>query len=59
MKYPVNIHKDDETGYGVTIPDIPGCFSYGDTQEEAILNRAHSHFPGRPEKRECAQYHCA
>ncbi|WP_319575917.1 type II toxin-antitoxin system HicB family antitoxin [uncultured Desulfobacter sp.] len=38
MKYPVIIHKDDETGYGVTIPDIPGCFSYGDTQEEAILN---------------------
>jgi predicted RNase H-like HicB family nuclease len=22
----------------VTIPDIPGCFTYGDTQEEAILN---------------------
>jgi len=38
MKYPVIIHKDDNTGYGVTIPDIPGCFAYGDTQEEAILN---------------------
>jgi predicted RNase H-like HicB family nuclease len=38
MKYPVIIHKDDDTGYGVTIPDIPGCFAYGDTQEEAILN---------------------
>jgi len=38
MKYPVIIHKDEETGYGVTIPDIPGCFAYGDTQEESILN---------------------
>ncbi|MBC8439600.1 MAG: type II toxin-antitoxin system HicB family antitoxin [Deltaproteobacteria bacterium] len=38
MKYPVIIHKDEDTGYGVTIPDIPGCFAYGDTQEEAILN---------------------
>ncbi|WP_462268934.1 type II toxin-antitoxin system HicB family antitoxin [Desulfobacter sp.] len=38
MKYPVIIHKDDDTGYGVTIPDIPGCFAYGDTQEEAIFS---------------------
>ena len=38
MKYPVIIHKDENTGFGVTIPDIPGCFAYGDTQEEAIAN---------------------
>ncbi|MCG8632552.1 MAG: type II toxin-antitoxin system HicB family antitoxin [Desulfobacterales bacterium] len=38
MKYPVIIHKDENTGYGVTIPDIPGCFAYGDTQEEAIAD---------------------
>ncbi len=38
MKYPVIIHKDATTGYGVTIPDIPGCFACGDTQEEAISN---------------------
>lgn len=38
MKYPVIIHKDEDTGFGVTIPDIPGCFAYGDTQEEAIAN---------------------
>lgn len=38
MKYPVIIHKDENTGYGVTIPDIPGCFACGDTQEEAIFN---------------------
>ncbi len=38
MKYPVIIHKDEDTGYGVTIPDIPGCFACGDTQEEALAN---------------------
>ena len=38
MKYPVIIHKDENTGFGVTIPDIPGCFAYGNTQEEAIAN---------------------
>ncbi len=38
MKFPVIIHKDEGTGYGVTIPDIPGCFAYGDTQEEAVTN---------------------
>lgn len=38
MKYPVIVHKDKDTGYGVTIPDIPGCFTYGGTQEEAIDN---------------------
>jgi predicted RNase H-like HicB family nuclease len=38
MKYPIIIHKNEDTGYGLTIPDIPGCFACGDTQEEAILN---------------------
>ena len=38
MKYPVIIHKDEDTGYGVTLPDIPGCFSLGDTLDEAIRN---------------------
>ncbi len=38
MKYPVIILKDEDTGYGVTIPDIPGCFACGDTQEEAVTN---------------------
>lgn len=38
MKYPVLIHKDSESDYGVTIPDIPGCFTAGSTLEEAIQN---------------------
>lgn len=38
MKYPIAIHKDKNSGYGVTIPDLPGCFSAGDTLEEAREN---------------------
>jgi len=36
MKYPVVIHKDPSSDYGVTIPDLPGCFSAGSTIEEAV-----------------------
>lgn len=36
MYYPVVIHKDTESIYGVTVPDLPGCFSAGDTLDEAI-----------------------
>lgn len=38
MIYPIVIHKDPETAYGVTVPDLPGCFSAGDTMEEALAN---------------------
>ena len=36
MRYPVVIRKDVESAYGVSVPDLPGCFSAGDTLEEAI-----------------------
>lgn len=38
MFIPAAIHKDEHSVYGVTIPDLPGCFSHGDTIEEAIAN---------------------
>ena len=38
MKYPVVIHHDPNTAYGVTVPDIPGCFSAGETIDEALEN---------------------
>ncbi len=38
MKYSIVIHKDDNSDYGVIVPDIPGCFSAGSTYEEAIDN---------------------
>ncbi|ABU58947.1 type II toxin-antitoxin system HicB family antitoxin [Roseiflexus castenholzii] len=36
MHYPVVIHKDTESDYGVTVPDLPGCFSAGETLDEAL-----------------------
>ncbi|MEA2836766.1 MAG: hypothetical protein QOD89_1316 [Bradyrhizobium sp.] len=32
------VHKDEDTSYGVSFPDLPGCISAGDTFEEAIDN---------------------
>ena len=32
------VHKDKDTSYGVSFPDVPGCISAGDTFEEAIAN---------------------
>ncbi|MDP6038920.1 MAG: type II toxin-antitoxin system HicB family antitoxin, partial [Candidatus Latescibacteria bacterium] len=40
MQYPVVIHKDDDSDYGVTVPDLPGCFSAGDTIEDALAQGA-------------------
>lgn len=38
MRYPVVIHKDPGSAYGITIPDLPGTFTAGDTLEEALSN---------------------
>ncbi|TWR85729.1 type II toxin-antitoxin system HicB family antitoxin [Pseudomonas saxonica] len=38
MKFPVVIHKDADSDYGVTVPDVPGCFSAGTTFSEALEN---------------------
>ncbi|SFI13118.1 type II toxin-antitoxin system HicB family antitoxin [Modicisalibacter xianhensis] len=29
---------DDQHAYSVAVPDLPGCFSAGDTFDEAIAN---------------------
>ncbi len=36
MKFPIVIHKDPSSSYGVTVPDLPGCFSGAETAEDAI-----------------------
>ncbi len=39
MKYPIAIELGDDThAFGVVVPDLPGCFSAGDTLDEAIDN---------------------
>ncbi|MBE2225020.1 MAG: type II toxin-antitoxin system HicB family antitoxin [Anaerolineae bacterium] len=37
MRYPVILHKDIDSDYGVTVPDLPGCFSAGATIDEALV----------------------
>ena len=37
MNLPIIIY-DENTSYGVTIPDLAGYFSDGDTREEAIAH---------------------
>jgi predicted RNase H-like HicB family nuclease len=38
MLLPIAIHKEEGTVFGVTVPDIPGCHSWGDTIEDAVKN---------------------
>ncbi|HIJ80511.1 MAG TPA: type II toxin-antitoxin system HicB family antitoxin [Desulfuromonadales bacterium] len=52
MLFPVVIHKDHESDYSVTIPDMPGCFTAGKTIEAAVLNiqdAVECHYTGEPE----------
>ena len=36
MRFPVVLHTDNGVRYGVTVPDLPGCFSAGETLDEAL-----------------------
>ena len=38
MRYTIVVHKDPGSSYGVTVPSLPGCFSGGDTLDEAFAN---------------------
>lgn len=38
MRFPIVIHKDKATDYGVIVPDLPGCYSAGDSADEALSN---------------------
>jgi len=37
MKYTVIFHRNEE-GISVSVPGLPGCWSEGDTEEEALAN---------------------
>jgi predicted RNase H-like HicB family nuclease len=37
MKYQVALHHSEE-GYSVSVPGLPGCWSQGDTEQEALEN---------------------
>ena len=36
MNYPIVLHKDKGSDFGVTVPDLPGCFSAGRAVDEAL-----------------------
>lgn len=38
MRFIAFIHKEPESVYGVSFPDMPGCISAGDTIDEAVRN---------------------
>ena len=37
MKYRIALHKSDE-GYSVSVPGLPGCWSQGATEQDAVEN---------------------
>lgn len=38
MNYAIAIEHEKGSAYGVEVPDLPGCFSAGDTLDEALEN---------------------
>lgn len=38
MEYTVIVHEAEEGGYWVDVPVLPGCYSQGETIEEAMKN---------------------
>ena len=38
MKYKVVLESQEEGGYTVYVPSLPGCVSQGETTEEAMTN---------------------
>jgi predicted RNase H-like HicB family nuclease len=36
LRFPIVIHKDPDSEYGVTVPDLLGCFSAAETLDEAF-----------------------
>ena len=39
LRYTVLLRKNtDVPGYSVMVPELPGCFTFGDTVEEALAN---------------------
>ena len=41
MKYKIALHKSEE-GFSVSVPGLPGCWSQGETEEEALANIRHA-----------------
>ena len=38
MRYSVVLHHAEEGGFWVEVPALPGCYSQGETEPEALAN---------------------
>ena len=38
LRYLINLEKNEDGGYTVTVPALPGCVTQGDTWEEAVAH---------------------
>ena len=38
MQYSVIVHPAEEGGFWVDVPALPGCYSQGETVDEALVN---------------------
>ena len=38
MQYTVVVHNAEEGGYWIEVPSLPGCFSQGETIDEALTS---------------------
>jgi predicted RNase H-like HicB family nuclease len=38
MKITVVLHPEEDGGFSVSVPSMPGCYSQGDNREEALAN---------------------
>lgn len=38
MRFNIILHPAEEGGFNVSVPALDGCFTQGDTEEEAVRN---------------------
>ena len=38
MKFNIILEPEEDGGFSVTVPELDGCFTQGETEEEAIKN---------------------
>lgn len=38
--FPIELELEDDDTWSVVFPDLPGCVTWGDTREDALVNAA-------------------
>ena len=63
MNYTTKLIKEKDGDYSVSFPDLDGCFTQGDTLEEALANAKEAMeltledvFDGEPERQDAEAY---